>query len=53
MKNKGKKFLNKTSLLSMCTTDSGILSILFPHHIKTKKPKKKEKVVIYTNFLSY
>ena len=47
---KEKKFLNKTSLLSMCTTDSGILSILFPRHIKTKKLKKKEKVVIHTNF---
>ena len=41
--NKGKNFLNKTSLLSMCTTDSGILSILFPHHIKTKKTEKKRK----------
>ena len=50
---KEKIFLNKTSLLSMCTTDSGILSILFPRHIKTKKLKKKEKVVMYTNFLSY
>ena len=27
----------------MCTTDSGILSILFPHDIKTKKTEKKRK----------
>ena len=34
----------------MRTKERGIQSIIFPRHIKTKKQKKKEKVVIHTNF---